>query len=73
MNARNVVSFMVIVWAVSCAEVSGAAPATEKSVTLLGMLTEWQYPDSTFNGATMSDGGAAGAVSVKCKAVLRHV
>jgi hypothetical protein len=39
-------------------------------LTLLGMLGEWQYPDSKFHGAKMSDAAVKDISSVKCKAVL---
>ena len=44
--------------------------------SLMGMIAEWQYPGSTMNGATMSDGetvnadGARTRPSIKCKTVL---
>lgn len=49
-----------------------AEPAVEKEkgVTLLGMLSEYQYPGSKFNGAESSDAGLSDIVSIKNKAVL---
>ena len=41
-----------------------------KSVTLMGMLSEWQYPGSTFNGAESRDAAVSDISSVKSKAVL---
>lgn len=46
-------------------------PSTDKqSITLMGMLMEWRYPDAEFSGAQMSDAGVTGVVSIKCKSVL---
>ena len=45
-------------------------PPAEKSVTLLGMLSEWQYPGSKFNGAEIGDAAVTGIVSDKSKAIL---
>jgi hypothetical protein len=45
-------------------------PPSEKSVTLLGMLSEWQYPGSKFNGAESSDAAVSDISSIKSKAVL---
>ena len=42
----------------------------EKPLTLMGLLTEWQYPDAEFHGGRMSDAGVTGIVSIKCKSVL---
>lgn len=44
--------------------------AEEESISLMKTLAEWQYPDSKFNGATMSDGGNPMLRSIKCTAVL---
>ena len=44
--------------------------------SLMGMISQWQYPGSTMSGATMSDGETVGAngertrPSIKCKTVL---
>ena len=48
----------------------------EEPIRLMAMLAEWQYPHSTFNGASMSDAatingrGERTAPSLQCKAVL---
>ena len=42
----------------------------EENISLMKTLAEWQYPDSEFNGATMSDGGNPTLRSIKCTAVL---
>ncbi len=42
----------------------------EKTVTLMGMLMEWHYPDAEFGGGQMSDAGVTGVASIKCKSVL---
>ncbi|MDG3008237.1 hypothetical protein [Paludisphaera mucosa] len=46
-----------------------AAPPGD--ITLLGVLSEWQYPGSRMvDGATMSDGGDPKVQSIKCTTVL---
>ena len=45
-------------------------PPSKKNVTLLGMLSEWQYPGSKFNGAESSDAAVNDISSIKSKAVL---
>jgi hypothetical protein len=47
-----------------------ADPPPEKGVRLMGMLSEWQYPDTKFHGAEMSDAAVRGIDAIKCKAVL---
>src|SRR3954447_12190249 len=48
----------------------GNAPAQGR-VTLLGTLSEWQYPGAKLlGGASMSDGGNPLLPSVKCQAIL---
>ncbi len=47
-----------------------SASHAQQSVSLMSILIEWRYPDSTFNGATMADGGNPEFQSIKCKAVL---
>ena len=48
----------------------------EQRPTLMGMIAQWQYPDSKFNGASMSDAATVNAAgertvpSVHCKTVL---
>ncbi len=58
------------VFAIACHFGLAADPQSEKRVTLLGMLSEWQYPDSTFQGAESSDAGVSEISSIKSKAVL---
>lgn len=45
-------------------------PPRKENVTLLGMLSEWQYPGSKFNGAESSDAAVSHISSIKSKAVL---
>jgi hypothetical protein len=45
-------------------------PAPQKDVTLMGILAEWMYPGSKFEGAQMSDGGNRTIQSVKCQSIL---
>jgi hypothetical protein len=43
----------------------------KKAMTLLGMLGEWQYPDSKWiNGASMSDGGDPRVPTAKCESIF---
>ena len=42
----------------------------KEEVTLLGMLSEWRYPESKFNGAQISDAAVKDISAVKSKAVL---
>lgn len=46
------------------------AADTQPQVTLMGMLSEWMYPEAEFHGAEMSDAGVAGISAIKDKAVL---
>jgi len=45
-------------------------PPSAKIVTFLGMLSEWQYPGSKFNGLESSDAAVSDISSIKSKAVL---
>ena len=59
--------------AVSFANVGTPAPQGEKQerVTLLGILSQWQYPGSKMlDGATMQDGGNSALPSTFCHSVL---
>lgn len=47
-----------------------AAEESQEPITLLGMLSEWQYPDSNFHGATSGDGAVTGIGSIKSRAIL---
>jgi hypothetical protein len=47
-----------------------AEPAKEQGVTLMGMLSEWQYPGAKFHGAESSDAAVSDISSIKSKAVL---
>ena len=58
------------VFAVACNLGLADDSQSEKRVTLLGMLSEWQYPDSTFKGAETCDAGVSDISSIKSKAVL---
>jgi hypothetical protein len=58
------------VLAMACDVGLAAEPPPEKNVTLLGMLSEWQYPGSKFNGAESSDAAVSEISSIKSKAVL---
>lgn len=42
----------------------------EERVTLMGMLLEWRYPDSKFNGADSSDAAVSDVSAIKSKAIL---
>lgn len=68
---RNSITLaMFCVLAFACEFSVAIDPPPGKQITLLSMLSEWQYPDSTFGGANMSDAGVADISSIKCKAAL---
>lgn len=52
-----------------CFGITGDA-RSEEQVTLMGMLLEWRYPDSKFNGAESSDAAVSGISAIKSKAIL---
>ena len=58
------------VLAVACNLGLAVDPPAKENVTLLGMLSEWQYPGSKFNGAESSDAAVSDISSIKSKAVL---
>ena len=49
---------------------SQSGPAPEGHFFLIGTLSEWQYPNSKFHGATSSDAAITDICSIKCKAAL---
>ncbi len=58
------------VFAIACnLGIADDSPA-KSQVSLLGMLSEWEYPGSKFNGAESSDAGVKDISSIKSKAVL---
>lgn len=63
-----IAAFGVLAIACNLGLAGGQPP--KKSVTLLGMLSEWQYPGSKFNGAESSDAAVNDISSIKSKAVL---
>jgi len=70
MHQKRIATTALCVLAISCTLGFAVDPAPKQTVTLLGMLSEWSYPDSKFNGTEMSDGGVKDIYSIKCKAVL---
>ena len=58
------------VLAIACNLGLAGDPPSKKNVTLLGMLSEWQYPGSKFKGAESSDAAVNDISSIKSKAVL---
>jgi hypothetical protein len=42
----------------------------QERVTLMGMLLQWRYPDSKFNGAETADAAVSGISAIKSKAIL---
>lgn len=73
-NRKLSLAALVVVSLVCRGGVADEAPPAEaapkKSVTLMGMLLEWSYPESKFNGAQMSDAAVKDISSVKSKAIL---
>jgi hypothetical protein len=66
MNARIIVSMIVVGCVTAWAGGQTSDGATQGEVTLLGTLAEWMYPGSTFGGGQMSDGGNRRLQSIKC-------
>ncbi|WP_146369461.1 hypothetical protein [Symmachiella macrocystis] len=64
-----ILSTLILVPLVCIRGVADEAPPEEK-VTLLGMLLEWQYPESKFNGAEGSGAAIQGVTAIKSKAIL---
>jgi hypothetical protein len=67
-NRITIAAFGVL--AIACNLGHADDPPSKKTVTLLGMLSEWQYPGSKFNGAESSDAAVRDISSIKSKAVL---
>ena len=67
-NRITIAAFGVL--AIACIAGRADDPRSPKGVTLLGMLSEWQYPGSKFNGAESSDAAVTDISSIKSKAVL---
>lgn len=68
---RNQVAILAIgVLALAGAPMLADDPPPEKPVTLMGMLSEWMYPDSAFHGAKTSDAAVSDISSIKSKAAL---
>ena len=58
----------IVVFPVACCMADDDPP--EERVTLMGMLLEWRYPDSKFNGAESSDAAVSEISAIKSKAIL---
>jgi hypothetical protein len=56
--------------AMACSLGLAEDPPSEKGVTLLGLLKEWEYPGYKFHGAEMGGEAVGDTTSVKSKAVL---
>ncbi|MDC0935540.1 hypothetical protein OAS39_04575 [Pirellulales bacterium] len=69
-NANAKWEFVRVFQGVPLAKLSEVDAPSEQDMTLLGLLADWQYPNSKLNGATIGDGGVAGVTSIKCDAVL---
>ena len=75
-NEPILLGFLFLV--VACAPGGYAQEATPNSedtpqprpLTLMGMLSEWIYPDAEFGGAKTSDAAVTGISSIKSQAVL---
>jgi hypothetical protein len=63
------IATLVVVSFVSRLGAADEAPPQEQ-VTLMGMLLEWRYPESKFNGAETSDAAVEDISAIKSKAVL---
>jgi hypothetical protein len=68
-NRMTIAAVGVLTFAFAC-HLGRAEEPAPKSVTLMGMLSEWQYPGSKFHGAESSDAAVKDISSIKSKAVL---
>ena len=62
--------FLILICTAGSQKTSGADPQPEGTVTLMGMLNEWIYPESKFHGAESSDAAVSEISSIKSKAAL---
>ncbi len=72
---KNVIAFSVIALfahgiCIADEPQSSVEAEPKPQVTLMGMLSEWMYPESTFNGAEMSDAAVSNISAIKSKAIL---
>ncbi|WP_236618217.1 hypothetical protein [Rhodopirellula europaea] len=44
-----------ILFSVACASIASQPATADESVTLMGTISQWSYPNSNLNGAEMSD------------------
>jgi hypothetical protein len=69
LNRKISLATLVVLPLVCRLGMADEAPPEEK-VTLLGMLLEWRYPESKFNGAETSDAAVKEISAIKSKAIL---
>jgi hypothetical protein len=74
-SLKNVtVSFAVALFACSLGAAEEPQPREglkeTRPVTLMGMLSEWTYPESKFGGAQTGDAAVSGVSAIKSQAIL---
>lgn len=69
LNYKFSLATLVIVPLVCRVATADDAPPKE-SVTLMGMLLEWRYPESKFNEAELADAAVTDISAIKSKAIL---
>jgi hypothetical protein len=65
----SLAAIVVFPVACCCLGIADDVPPKEQ-VTLMGMLLEWRYPDSKFNGAESADAAVSEISAIKSKATL---
>jgi hypothetical protein len=74
-SRKNVIAFSVfacVAHGLSLADEPQSAVEAQpkKQVSLMGMLSEWMYPESQFNGADTGDAAVSNISAIKSKAIL---
>ena len=70
MLTSRAVTWTLVLTFVTAVVAIAADETPKKQITLMGMLQEWIYPKSEFNGAQMSDAAVSDISAVKSKAIL---
>jgi hypothetical protein len=70
MNKPTISLLAVLLNPLVCSVALAGDTQPKAQVSLMGMLLEWRYPESEFNGAQMSDAAVKGIQSIKSKAIL---
>lgn len=70
MTGRKNALISLAIVLIACTAGAIDPPPAARTVTLMGMLSEWLYSDASFNGAESADAMVAEVSSIKSKAVL---